>query len=72
MIDLGVLSQHLIVLLDPDQFASDMQEAYRRVPLNDTVLGCFMMGRQPPPTVEATLVHGASSKRAAIFHRSAR
>ena len=66
--DLGVdalafLSQHLIVLLDPGQIVSDMHEAYRRVQLNKTAFGCFMMGPSATADVEATLVHGAQGAR---------
>ena len=56
---LGFLSQHLVVLLDPQQIVPDMHEAYRRVRLNETSYGCFMMGPSATADVEATLVHGA-------------
>jgi L-lactate dehydrogenase complex protein LldG len=60
---LAVLSQHLIVLLDPDQIVSDMHDAYRRVRLDETSYGCFMMGPSATADVEATLVHGAQGAR---------
>ena len=60
---LGFLSQHLIVLLDPDQIVPDMHAAYRRVRLNETAFGCFMMGPSATADVEATLVHGAQGAR---------
>jgi L-lactate dehydrogenase complex protein LldG len=60
---LAVLSQHLIVLLDPEQIVPDMHEAYRRVRLNETAFGCFMMGPSATADVEATLVHGAQGAR---------
>jgi L-lactate dehydrogenase complex protein LldG len=60
---LGVLSQHLIVLLDPNQIVPDMHEAYRRVRLGETAYGCFMMGPSATADVEATLVHGAQGAR---------
>jgi L-lactate dehydrogenase complex protein LldG len=60
---LAVLSQHLIVLLDPQQIVSDMHEAYRRVRLDETAFGCFMMGPSATADVEATLVHGAQGAR---------
>jgi L-lactate dehydrogenase complex protein LldG len=60
---LGFLSQHLIVLLDPEQIVLDMHEAYRRVQLNKTAFGCFMMGPSATADVEATLVHGAQGAR---------
>jgi len=60
---LAFLSQHLIVLLDPEQIVADMNEAYRRVKLNETAYGCFMMGPSATADVEATLVHGAQGAR---------
>jgi L-lactate dehydrogenase complex protein LldG len=60
---LGMLSQHLIVLLDPEEIVADMHEAYRRVRLNETAFGCFMMGPSATADVEATLVHGAQGAR---------
>jgi L-lactate dehydrogenase complex protein LldG len=44
VIALGLLSQHLIVFLDPKQIVSDMREAYRRIRLDKTAYGRFMMG----------------------------
>lgn len=60
---LAFLSQHLIVLLDPKQIVPDMHEAYRRVRLEETAFGCFMMGPSATADVEATLVHGAQGAR---------
>jgi L-lactate dehydrogenase complex protein LldG len=60
---LGFLSQHLIVLLDPEQIVSDMHEAYRRVRLDQTAYGCFMMGPSATADIEATLVHAAQGTR---------
>jgi hypothetical protein len=58
---LAFLSQHLVVLLDPDEIVPDMHEAYRRVRLKETAYGCFMMGPSATADVEATLVHGSRS-----------
>lgn len=60
---LGFLSQHLVVLLDPDQIVADMHEAYARVRLDQTAYGCFMMGPSATGDIEATLVHGAQGAR---------
>ena len=60
---LGFLSQHLVILLDPDQIVADLHEAYRRVRLDKTAYGCFMMGPSATADVEATLVHGAQGAR---------
>lgn len=64
MVDgLGFLSQHLVVLLDPGQIVADMHEAYRRIRLDLTAYGCFMMGPSATADIEATLVHGAQGVR---------
>ncbi|MCU1258958.1 MAG: hypothetical protein JWO80_1843, partial [Bryobacterales bacterium] len=60
---LGFLSQHLVVLLDPEQIVADMYEAYRLIRLDLTAYGCFMMGPSATADVEATLVHGAQGAR---------
>jgi L-lactate dehydrogenase complex protein LldG len=60
---LGFLSQHLIVLLDPGEIVPDMHDAYRRVRLDQTAYGCFMMGPSATADIEATLVHGAQGSR---------
>ena len=60
---LGFLSQHLVVLLDPEQIVADMHQAYRRVRLDLTAYGCFMMGPSATADIEATLVHGAQGCR---------
>jgi L-lactate dehydrogenase complex protein LldG len=60
---LAVLSQHLIVLLDPEQIVGNMHDAYRRVRLDETAYGCFMMGPSATADIEATLVHGAQGAR---------
>ena len=60
---LGFLSQHLIVLLDPEEIVSNLHEAYRRVRLSETSYGCFMMGPSATADIEATLVHGAQGVR---------
>jgi L-lactate dehydrogenase complex protein LldG len=60
---LGFLSQHLVVLLDPEQIVADMHAAYARVRLDQTAYGCFMMGPSATGDIEATLVHGAQGSR---------
>lgn len=60
---LAFLSQHLVVLLDPQRIAADMHEAYRWVRLKETAYGCFMMGPSATADVEATLVYGAQGAR---------
>ena len=50
-------------LLDPEQIVPDIHEAYRRVQLNETAYGSFMIGASATAHVEATLVHGAQGVR---------
>jgi L-lactate dehydrogenase complex protein LldG len=40
---LGFLSQHLVILLDPNEIVADIHEAYTRVRLDQTAFGCLMM-----------------------------
>ena len=60
---LGFLSQHLVILLDPNEIAADMHAAYARVRLDQTAYGCFMMGPSATGDIEATLVRGAQGPR---------
>ena len=60
---LGFLSQHPVVLRDPEQIISDMHDAYARVRLDQTIYGCSMMGPSATGDMEATLVHGAQRAR---------
>jgi L-lactate dehydrogenase complex protein LldG len=60
---LGFLSQHLVVLLDPEQIVQNMHEAYARVRLDQTAYGCFMMGPSATGDIEATMVRGAQEVR---------
>jgi L-lactate dehydrogenase complex protein LldG len=64
---LGFLSQHLVVLLDPEEIVADMQEAYRCIRLDLTAYGCFMMGPSATADIEATLVHGAQGARSLTY-----
>ncbi|HTB14842.1 MAG TPA: LUD domain-containing protein [Bryobacteraceae bacterium] len=60
---LGFLSQHLVVLLDPNEIVADMHEAYARVHLDRTAYGCFMVGPSATGDIEATMVRGAQGAR---------
>jgi L-lactate dehydrogenase complex protein LldG len=59
----GILSQHLVVFLDPVEIVADMHEGYTRVRLDQTAYGCFMMGPSATGDIEATMVHGAQGAR---------
>lgn len=60
---LALLSQHLVVLLDPRNIVANLHDAYRRLRLDRSNYGCFMMGPSATADVEATLVHGAQGAR---------
>jgi hypothetical protein len=42
---LEVLSQHLVVLLDPTAIVSNMHDAYRRIDLAGSLYGVFLVAR---------------------------
>ena len=60
---IGYLSQHLAVLLDPDEITENMHTAYQRVQLPDAKYGCFVMGPSATADISAVLVHGAQGAR---------
>ncbi len=60
---LGVLPEHLIVLLDPDRIVSNMHAAYREVKLDEHHYGCFMMGPSATADIGAVHVNGAQGSR---------
>lgn len=60
---LGVLSQHLVILLDPQQLVRDMYEAYGRINLQATNYGCFMLGPSATADIGAFMVRGAQGAR---------
>lgn len=65
---LGFLSQHLVILLKPDQIVRDMYEAYAKVDLNKDNYGCFMMGPSATADIGAVMVQGAQGARSlAVF-----
>ncbi|MDU1891407.1 MAG: LUD domain-containing protein [Dysgonomonas sp.] len=60
---LGFLSQHLVILLKPDQLVRDMYEAYLQVHLDTHNYGCFMLGPSATADIGAYMVHGAQGAR---------
>lgn len=63
VIALGFLSQHLVILLKPDQLVRDMHEAYERIHLDQDNYGCFMLGPSATADIGAYMVHGAQGAR---------
>lgn len=60
---LGFLSQHLIILLKPQDIVRDMYEAYARINLRDNNYGCFMLGPSATADIGAVMVRGAQGAR---------
>ncbi len=60
---LGVLSQHLVILLDPSRIVRDMYEAYAQIRLDMDNYGCFMMGPSATADIGAVMVRGAQGAR---------
>lgn len=60
---IGYLSQHVAVLLDPDEITENMHTAYQRVKLPEAKYGCFVMGPSATADIGAVLVHGAQGAR---------
>ncbi len=60
---LAVLSQHLIVLLDPGAVVDTMNDAYERVDLTANPYGLFLAGPSATADIEGVVVHGAQGAR---------
>src|SRR4029077_19852436 len=60
---LGVLSQHLIVLLDPAAIVDTMHDAYGRLDLAASPYGVFLAGASATGDIEGVIIHGAQGAR---------
>jgi L-lactate dehydrogenase complex protein LldG len=60
---LGVLSQHLIVLLDPAAVVDTMHDAYARNDLTASPYGVFLAGPSATGDIEGVIIHGAQGAR---------
>jgi L-lactate dehydrogenase complex protein LldG len=60
---LAVLSQHLIVLLDPQEVVETMHDAYERIDLAASPYGLFMAGPSATGDIEGVIIHGAQGAR---------
>ena len=60
---LGVLSQHLVVLLDPASVVATMHDAYGRIDLAASPYGVFMAGPSATGDIEGVIIHGAQGAR---------
>jgi L-lactate dehydrogenase complex protein LldG len=60
---LGVLSQHLVVLLDPAAVVETMRDAYGRIDLTASPYGVFLAGPSATGDIEGVIIHGAQGAR---------
>jgi L-lactate dehydrogenase complex protein LldG len=60
---LGVLSQHLIVLLDPAAIVDTMHDAYGQLDLTRSPYGVFLAGPSATGDIEGVIIHGAQGAR---------
>lgn len=60
---LGVLAQHLIVLLDPTAIVDTMHDAYGRIDLTASPYGVFLAGPSATGDIEGVIIHGAQGAR---------
>jgi L-lactate dehydrogenase complex protein LldG len=60
---LGVLSQHLVVLLDPTAIVDTMHDAYGRLDLTASPYGVFLAGPSATGDIEGVIIHGAQGAR---------
>jgi L-lactate dehydrogenase complex protein LldG len=60
---LGVLSQHLVVLLDPATIVETMHHAYGQLDLTASPYGVFMAGPSATGDIEGVIIHGAQGAR---------
>jgi L-lactate dehydrogenase complex protein LldG len=60
---LAVLSQHLVVLLDPAAIVGTMHDAYGRLDLTASPYGVFLAGPSATGDIEGVIIHGAQGAR---------
>lgn len=60
---LAVLSQHLIILLDPAAIVPTMHDAYHRIELTASPYGVFLAGPSATGDIEGVMVRGAQGAR---------
>jgi L-lactate dehydrogenase complex protein LldG len=60
---LGVLSQHLVVLLDPEAVVGTMHDAYGQLDLAASPYGVFLAGPSATGDIEGVIIHGAQGAR---------
>ena len=64
---LGVLSQHLVVLLDPAAIVDTMLDAYEQIDLTASPYGSFFAGPSATGDIEGVIIHGARGAEVSRF-----
>ena len=60
---LAVLSQHLVVVLDPAAIVDTMHDAYGQIDLSASPYGVFLAGPSATGDIEGVIIHGAQGAR---------
>ena len=60
---LGVLAQHLVVLLDPAAIVDTLHDAYGQIALAASPYGVVMAGPSATGDIEGVIIHGAQGAR---------
>ena len=64
---LGVLSQHLVVLLDPAAIVDTMHDAYSRLDLAASPYGVFLAGPSATGDIEGVIIHGRRARSLTVL-----
>ena len=69
---LAVLSQHLVVLLDPAAVVETMHDAYEQIDIAASPYGVFLAGPSATGDIEGVIIHGAQGARSltVLLHQS--
>lgn len=60
---LPFITQHLVILLEPDHLVHQMHEAYAKIKIDETGFGLFVAGPSKTADIEQSLVIGAQGAR---------
>ncbi len=63
MLPLPFICQHLILVIDDENFVANMHEAYQKIDTNKSGYGTFIAGPSKTADIEQALVIGAHGPR---------